>query len=73
MAVKKKAEYPRLKIKLVKSLIGRSDRQQATVKGLGLRKINSVVIREKRPEILGMIRKIEFMLQVEEIGNDQSK
>jgi large subunit ribosomal protein L30 len=73
MAVKKKVEYPRLKIKLVKSLIGRSGRQQATVKGLGLRKINSEVIREKRPEILGMIRKIEFMLQVEEIGNDQSK
>ncbi|MBN2400518.1 MAG: 50S ribosomal protein L30 [Candidatus Aminicenantes bacterium] len=73
MAVKKKVEYPRLKIKLVKSLIGRSDRQQATVKGLGLRKINSEVIREKRPEILGMIKKIEFMLHVEEIGNDQSK
>jgi len=73
MAVKKKVTYPRLKIKLIKSLIGRSDRQQATVKGLGLRKINSEVIREKRPEILGMIRKIEFMLQVEEIGNDQSK
>ena len=73
MAVKKKVEYARLKIKLVKSLIGRSDRQQATVKGLGLRKINSEVIREKRPEILGMIRKIEFMLQVEEIGHDQSK
>jgi len=73
MAVKKKVEYPRLKIKLVKSLIGRSDRQQATVKGLGLRKINSEVIREKRPEILGMIKKIEFMLKVEEIGNDQSK
>jgi large subunit ribosomal protein L30 len=73
MAVKKKVEYPRLKIKLIKSLIGRSDRQQATVKGLGLRKINSEVIREKRPEILGMIRKIEFMLKVEEIDNDQSK
>lgn len=73
MAVKKKIEYPKIKIRLVKSLIGRSDRQQATVKGLGLRKINSEVIREKRPEILGMIRKIEFMLQVEEVGNDQSK
>ena len=73
MAVKKKVVYPHLKIKLIKSLIGRSDRQQATVKGLGLRKINSEVIREKRPEILGMIKKIEFMLQVEEIGNDQSK
>lgn len=73
MAVKKKIEYPKIKIKLVRSLIGRSDRQQATVKGLGLRKINSEVIREKRPEILGMIRKIEFMLQVEEVSNDQSK
>jgi large subunit ribosomal protein L30 len=73
VAVKKKTEYPKIKIKLVKSLIGRSDRQQATVKGLGLRKINSQVIREKRPEILGMIRKIEFMLQVEEVGNDQSQ
>ena len=73
MAVKKKTEFPKIKIKLVKSLIGRSDRQQATVKGLGLRKINSQVIREKRPEILGMIRKIEFMLQVEEVGNDQSQ
>ena len=73
MAVKKKIEYPKIKIKLIKSLIGRSDRQQATVKGLGLRKINSEVIRDKRPEILGMIKKIEFMLQVEEVGNDQSK
>jgi large subunit ribosomal protein L30 len=73
MAVKKKGEYPKIRIKLVKSLIGRSDRQQATVKGLGLRKINSQVVREKRPEILGMIRKIEFMLQVEEVGNDQSQ
>ena len=73
MAVKKKTEYPKIKIKLIKSIIGRSDRQQATVKGLGLRKINSEVIREKRPEILGMIKKIEFMLQVEEVGNDQSQ
>lgn len=73
MAVKKKSEYPKIRIKLVKSVIGRSDRQQATVRGLGLRKINSQVIREKRPEILGMIKKIEFMLQVEEVGNDQSQ
>lgn len=73
MAVKKKSEYPKIRIKLVKSIIGRSDRQQATVRGLGLRKINSQVIREKRPEILGMIKKIEFMLQVEEVGNDQSQ
>ena len=73
MAVKKKGELPRIRIKLVKSLIGRSDRQQATVKGLGLHKVNSEVIREKSPEVLGMIRKIDFLLQVEEVGNDQSQ
>jgi large subunit ribosomal protein L30 len=73
MAVKKKGDYPKIKIKLVKSLIGRSDRQQATARGLGLHKINSQVVCEKRPEILGMIRKIDFVLQVEEVGNDQSQ
>lgn len=73
MAVKKQGEYPKIRIKLVKSIIGRSDRQQATVRGLGLHKLNSVVVREKRPEILGMIRKIDFLLQVEEVGNDQSQ
>ncbi len=73
MPVKKKGEQPRIRIKLVKSVIGRSDRQQATVKGLGLHKLNSQVIREKTPEVLGMIRKIDFMLQVEEVGNDQSQ
>lgn len=73
MAVKKQGQYPKIRIKLVKSIIGRSDRQQATVRGLGLHKLNSVVVREKRPEILGMIRKIDFLLQVEEVGNDQSQ
>ncbi len=73
MAVKKKGDAPKVRIELVKSLIGRSDRQRATVKGLGLNRLHSVVIREKRPEILGMIRKIDFMLHVEEVGNDQSQ
>jgi large subunit ribosomal protein L30 len=68
MAVKKKEKYPLIKIKLIKSLIGRTPKQRAVVKGLGLRKINSEVTREKRPEILGMIKKIDFMLQVREVG-----
>jgi len=66
-AGKKKKEFPLIKIKLTKSLIGRTERQRAVVKGLGLRKVNSEVIREKRPEILGMINKIYFMLEVSEV------
>jgi large subunit ribosomal protein L30 len=66
MAVEK-STASMLKIKLVRSLIGRTVRQRAVVKGLGLTKINSEVIRENRPEILGMIRKVEFMLEVTEV------
>jgi large subunit ribosomal protein L30 len=66
MAVKKKKteKYPLIKIKLTKSVIGRSQKQRAVIKGLGLGKMNSEVVREKRPEILGMIKKVDFMLQV---------
>jgi large subunit ribosomal protein L30 len=74
MAVKKKAQqYSMIRITLVRSLIGRTDKQMAVVRGLGLHKMHSHVVREKRPEILGMIRKVDFMLKVEEIANDQSK
>ncbi len=65
MAVKKK--FPMIKIKLVKSIIGRTQKQRAIVKGLGLTKLNSEVLREDRPEIRGMITKIDFMLNVSEV------
>lgn len=68
MAVKKENEsYPRIKIKLVKSIIGRTQKQRAVVKGLGLRRMNSEVIREKRPDIMGMVKKIEFLLEVSDV------
>ena len=67
MAVKKKQNYPMIKISLRKSLIGRTEKQRRIIQGLGLRKINSEVIREKSPEILGMINKVDFMLEVTEV------
>lgn len=66
MAVKKK-QFPLIEITLTKSLIGRTKKQRAVISGLGLTKINSKVIREKRPEILGMIQKVNFMLEVKEV------
>ena len=68
MAVKKKEKYPLIKISLRKSLIGRTEKQRRVVKGLGLRKINSEVIREKSPEIMGMVNKIDFLLEVTEVS-----
>ena len=70
MAVKekqKKTQYPLIKIKLKKSVIGRTKKQRAIIKGLGLGRIDSEVTREKRPEILGMINKVDFMIQVTDV------
>lgn len=56
-----------IKIKLVRSLIGYPRAQREVVKGLGLRKVNSEVVRRDSPEIWGMIRKIPHLLKVETV------
>jgi len=66
MAVKKKQDK-RLKVRLKKSLIGRNRKTRAVVASLGLRKVNSVAIHNDCPEIRGMIRKIDYLLEIEEL------
>ena len=58
-----------LKVKLIKSMIGRNKRQIATVRGLGLRKIGDIVTVDATPEIQGMIFKVNFMLNCEEVSH----
>lgn len=55
-----------IKVKLVKSTIGRKDDQIATVKALGLKKIRSVVEHNDTPQIRGMINKVSHLVEVEE-------
>jgi large subunit ribosomal protein L30 len=55
-----------LKITLVKSPIGYSQRQKGTVKALGLKKINETVEHEDTPVIRGMIAKVSHLVEVEE-------
>jgi large subunit ribosomal protein L30 len=62
---KKGAQGRKLRITLVRSVIGYPRKQHETVAGLGLRKINSQVIHEDRPEIRGMIRKVSHLVKVE--------
>jgi len=57
----------KLKITLVKSLIGRKKEHIATVQALGLKKINNVVEQEDTPQIRGMIDKVGYLLKVEEV------
>ena len=55
-----------LKLRLVKSIIGLSPKQEATVKALGLRHIRQEVEHEDNPTIRGMINAVPFCLEVEE-------
>ena len=58
----------KLKVTLVKSIIGLSPKQEATVHALGLRRIRQVVEHDDTPTIRGMIRMVPFALAVEERG-----
>ena len=60
----KKTQY---KIKLVKSTIGRSKRHCLSVKALGLKRIGDVSILQINPCISGLIKKVGYLLQVEEV------
>lgn len=56
-----------LKVTLKKSLIGRTDNQRKNIEALGLRKIGQSVVKNDTPQIRGIINKMNFMLEVEEI------
>ena len=56
----------KLKVTLVKSIIGLSPKQEGTVKALGLRRIRQVVEHEDSPTVRGMINAVPFCLKVEE-------
>jgi large subunit ribosomal protein L30 len=55
-----------IKITLVRGLAGTTKDQRATVQSLGLRKIRQSVVRDDRPEIRGMVRKVLHLVKVEE-------
>jgi len=52
-----------IKITLVKSLIGTKESHKATIRGLGLRKLNSFSILKDSPEVRGMIDKINYLVK----------
>jgi large subunit ribosomal protein L30 len=57
----------KIKITLVKSPIDRPERQKLTLQALGLNKTNSSREVEATPQILGMVRKVEHMVKVEDV------
>ncbi len=53
-------------IKQVKSSIGKTKRQKATLEALGLKKINHTVEHEDTPTIKGMIAKVSHLIEIQE-------
>jgi len=54
-----------IEITLVKSTIDRPEVQKKTVRALGLNKLNSKVVHNETPQILGMIRKVSHLVKIE--------
>lgn len=57
----------KVKIKQVKSIIDRSQKQKDTIKALGLRKMNHTVEKELNPQIQGMIDRVAHLVEVEKL------
>ena len=65
---KKKETIKQIRITLVRSAIGYTKDQKATVRALGLHRLHSSVVRPDTPAIRGMVNKINHLLEVEEVN-----
>lgn len=57
----------KISVCLTRSMIGRNKKQKDTVHALGLKKIGDRVEHNKSSQILGMINKVKFLLDVKEV------
>tara|TARA_B100000941_G_scaffold184228_1_gene132370 strand:+ start:213 stop:398 length:186 start_codon:yes stop_codon:yes gene_type:complete len=57
----------KVRVRQIKSLIGRKKDHKLCILGLGLKKIGDEKIIEDTPSIRGMINKVDYMLEVEEV------
>ncbi|GAP10352.1 MAG: 50S ribosomal protein L30 [Bellilinea sp.] len=62
----KKQSPKMLRITWVKSAIGYSEQHKATIRALGLRRLNQTVIHEDTPTLRGMLRKVNHLVKIEE-------
>ena len=65
---RRKKKKTTLRIKWVKSSIGYSQRQKATIKSLGLKRLGGTVEWKDDPVTRGMVHKVKHLVKVEELG-----
>ncbi len=58
----------KVKVTMTRSMIGQTERQRETLRGLGLRKIGQSRVHNLTPQISGMINKIGFLVKVEDFN-----
>jgi large subunit ribosomal protein L30 len=56
----------KIKVTLVKSAIGRPERQKRTLVALGLKKLNQTIEHDATPNIVGMVNKVQHLVSVTE-------
>ena len=57
-----------IKVTQLRSAIGVKPNQRATLRALGLKRINDTVVQEDRPEIRGMVQTVTHLVTVEEVN-----
>jgi large subunit ribosomal protein L30 len=60
-------QQKQLRITYVKSSIGYSERHKATIRNLGLRRLNQTVVHNDTPVVRGMLAKVAHLVKVEEV------
>ena len=58
----------KIRVTQIKSGIDRSERQKLTLQALGLNKLNATKEVEATPQILGMVKKVNHLIKVEELS-----
>ncbi len=62
----------RLRVTYVRSAIGHARAQKATVRALGLRRLQQTVVHADTPQVRGMIFKVRHLVSVEEEGRHET-
>lgn len=70
--VKMAKQEKQIRVRLVKSPIGQKPQARKTVKALGLKKLQSSIVHEATPSILGMVRAVSHLVAVEEVSTPRA-
>ena len=57
----------KLRIKQIRSIVGRPEKHKRIIRALGLKRMHMTVEHDVKPEIIGMVRKVPHLVQVEEV------